>query len=61
MTQPGPVGSMRWCGPLEENKWGEPACGAGGRKMIGGERRPGGWRESGDRNGETFWKLEVKY
>lgn len=29
--------------------------------MIGGERRPGGWRESRDRNGETFWKLEVKY
>lgn len=50
------MGSMRWCGPLEKNKWGEPACGAGmrGQKMIGGEQRPGGRRESGDGNGETF-------
>lgn len=56
VTQRGPVGSMRWCDPLEENKWGEPACGAGvrGRKMIGGEQRPGGRRESGNGNGETF-------
>lgn len=56
VTQPGPLGSMPWRGPLEENKRGEPACGVGvrGRKMIGGERGPGGWRKSGDGNGEAF-------
>lgn len=56
VTQPGPVGNMPWRGLLEENKWGEAACGAGvrGRKMIGGEEK---WRWKR----RNIWKLEAKY
>lgn len=63
VTQPGPVGSMLWHGPLEENKWGEPACGAGvrGRKMIGGEQGPGALGGKVEMETGSIWKLEAKY